>query len=88
MLGNAQEGAMDRIRILEESLWSKVPDEVMQKLKASLDRALSDDVFRASLDKVGFTPLRPKSLPEIDQFVAADGARWARVIKALNISLD
>jgi len=67
---------------------SKVPDEVMQKLKASLDRALSDDVFRASLDKVGFTPLRPKSLPEIDQFVAADGARWARVIKALNISLD
>lgn len=67
---------------------SNVPDDIQQKLKASLDRALNDDAFRASLDKAGFTTLRPKSLPEIDQFVAADGARWARVIKALNISLD
>jgi hypothetical protein len=49
---------------------------------------LSDDVFRASLDKIGFTSLGPKSQPEIDKFVAADGARWARVIKTLNISLD
>src|SRR5215813_7070246 len=28
---------------------SKLPDEIAQKLKASLDRALSDDTFRASL---------------------------------------
>ena len=41
---------------------SKVPDEIVQKIKASLDRALNDDVFRASLDKSGFKPLRPKSL--------------------------
>jgi tripartite-type tricarboxylate transporter receptor subunit TctC len=67
---------------------SKVPDDVMQKVKASLDRALSDDVFRAALDKVGFKPLRPKSQAEIDKFVATDRARWAGVIKALNISLD
>ena len=50
--------------------------------------ALSDDAFRASLDKVGFPPLRPKSQAEIDKFVATDRARWAGVIKALNISLD
>lgn len=67
---------------------SKVPDDVVQKLKASLDRALSDEVFRAALDKVGFKPLRPKSQAEIDKFVAADRALWAGVIKALNISLD
>ena len=67
---------------------SNVPDDALKKLKASLDRALSDDVFRASLDKIGFTPLRPKSQAEIDQFVAADSARWAGVIKTLNISLD
>src|ERR1700704_3359808 len=67
---------------------SKVPDDVMQKLKASLDRALSNDTFRASLDKVGFAPLRPKSQAEIDKFVTTDRARWAAVIKALNISLD
>ncbi len=67
---------------------SKVPDDVMQKVKASLDRALSDDVFRAALDKVGFKPLRPKSQAEIDKFVASDRALWGGVIKALNISLD
>jgi tripartite-type tricarboxylate transporter receptor subunit TctC len=67
---------------------SKVPDDVVQKLKASLDRALNDDTFRASLDKAGFKPLRPKSLAEIDKFVATDHALWAGVIKALNISLD
>src|SRR4051812_6176983 len=40
---------------------SKLPDDVLQKLKTSLDKALSDEVFRASLDKVGFAPLRPRS---------------------------
>jgi len=67
---------------------SKVPDDVVQKLKASLDRALNDDVFRAALDKSGFKPLRPKSLVEIDKFIETDRAQWAGVIKALNISLD
>jgi tripartite-type tricarboxylate transporter receptor subunit TctC len=67
---------------------SKVPDDVVQKVKASLDRGLNDDVFRAALDKVGFKPLRPKSQAEIDKFVATDRALWAGVIKALNISLD
>ncbi len=67
---------------------SRVPDDVVQKVKASLDRALSDDVFRAALDKSGFKPLRPKSLAEIDKFIATDRALWAGVIKTLNISLD
>jgi tripartite-type tricarboxylate transporter receptor subunit TctC len=67
---------------------SKLPDEIVQKLKASLDRALSDDTFRASLDKSGFAPLRPKSLADIEKFIDADRKLWAGVIKALNISLD
>jgi hypothetical protein len=32
--------------------------------------------------------MRPRNQAEIDQFVATDRAGWARVIKALNISLD
>src|SRR5258705_4888126 len=60
---------------------SKLPDEIVQKLKASLDRALSDDTFRASLDKSGFAPLRPKSLADIDKFIDADRKLWAGVIK-------
>ena len=67
---------------------SKVPDDVADKIRASLDRALNDEAFRASLIKIGFPPLRPKSQAEIDKFVDADRARWAGVVKALNISLD
>src|SRR6476659_10639723 len=67
---------------------SKLPDDVAQKITASLDRALNDDAFRASLDKSGFAPLRPKSLADIDKFIDADRKLWAGVIKALNISLD
>ncbi|GKQ50542.1 tripartite tricarboxylate transporter substrate binding protein [Bradyrhizobium sp. Ce-3] len=67
---------------------SKVPDEIAAKIKASLDRALNDEAFRASLVKIGFPPLRAKSQAEIDTFVGTDRARWAGVVKALNISLD
>src|SRR5688572_10193685 len=67
---------------------SKLPDDIAEKLTASLHKALGDDTFRASLEKVGFLPLRPKSQAEIDKFIATDRARWAGVIKALNISLD
>jgi len=67
---------------------SKLPDDVAQKITASLERALNDVAFRASLDKIGFPPLKPKSRAEIDKFIETDRARWAGVIKALNISLD
>ncbi|MCC8955801.1 tripartite tricarboxylate transporter substrate binding protein [Bradyrhizobium sp. Pear77] len=67
---------------------SKVPDEIADKIKASLDRALNDEAFRASLVRIGFPPLRVKSQAEIDRFVDTDRARWAGVVKALNISLD
>jgi tripartite-type tricarboxylate transporter receptor subunit TctC len=67
---------------------AKLPDDIAQKLGASLDRALSDEVFRASLEKIGFPPLRPKSQAEIDKFINDDRTRWAGVIKSLNISLD
>src|SRR6267143_4575400 len=36
----------------------KVPDDIAQKISASIDRALNDEVFRASLEKIGFPPLR------------------------------
>ena len=67
---------------------SKVTDDVAGKVKASLDRALNDEAFRASLLKIGFPPLHAKSQAEIDEFVNTDRARWAGVVKALNISLD
>ena len=67
---------------------SKLPDEIAQKIGASLDRALNDDTFRASLEKIGFPVFRPRSAAAIAEFIDADRARWSGVIKAQNISLD
>jgi tripartite-type tricarboxylate transporter receptor subunit TctC len=67
---------------------AKVPEEITQKITSSLNRALNDEPFRASLEQIGFPPLRPQSQAEIDKFVADDRARWTGVVKALNISLD
>ena len=67
---------------------SKLPEDIAQKIKASMDRALNDEAFRASLERIGFPVLRPKTDAQIKAFVDEDRARWSAVIKAQNISLD
>ena len=44
---------------------AKLPDDVSQKISASLDRALNDNAFRGSLEKIGFPVFRPRSPAEI-----------------------
>jgi tripartite-type tricarboxylate transporter receptor subunit TctC len=67
---------------------ARVPDEIAQKISASLDRGLNDDAFRASLEKIGFPVFRPRSAAAIAEFIDADRKRWSGVIKSQNISLD
>ena len=67
---------------------AKLPDDIAQKISASLDRALNDDAFRASLEKIGFPVFRPRSAAAIAEFIDADRARWSGVIRAQNITLD
>jgi tripartite-type tricarboxylate transporter receptor subunit TctC len=67
---------------------AKVPDNVAAVLKASLDRAMADETFRASLQKIGYSVKRPQSAAEIIKFIDDDRARWSAVVKARNISLD
>jgi tripartite-type tricarboxylate transporter receptor subunit TctC len=67
---------------------AKLPDDIAEKISASLDRALNDDAFRASLEKIGFPVFRPRSPAAIAEFIDADRARWSKVIKAQNITLD
>jgi tripartite-type tricarboxylate transporter receptor subunit TctC len=67
---------------------AKLPDDIAGKISASLDRALNDDAFRASLEKIGFPVFRPRSPAAIAEFIDADRARWSKVIKAQNITLD
>ncbi|MBC7584096.1 tripartite tricarboxylate transporter substrate binding protein [Tardiphaga sp. vice352] len=67
---------------------AKLPEDIVKKIMASMDRALEDPAFRASLEKIGFPVLRPKTPTQIAEFVDEDRARWSKVIKAQNISLD
>ncbi|MGZ5873307.1 MAG: Bug family tripartite tricarboxylate transporter substrate binding protein [Bradyrhizobium sp.] len=67
---------------------ARVPDKVAQILKGSLDRAMNDNTFRTSLEKIGYLVLPPRSEVAIKEFVDADRTRWSEVIKAQNISLD
>ncbi len=65
-----------------------MPAEAVQTIRGSVNRALNDEAFRASLTKVGFWPLRPRSEAEIKEFMDTYRTRWAEVIKKLNFSLD
>jgi tripartite-type tricarboxylate transporter receptor subunit TctC len=65
-----------------------VPAQVAQTIRASLNRALGDEAFRASLTNAGFPPLKPQGEAETKKFVDADRARWAGIVKTLNITLD
>jgi len=67
---------------------AKMPAEAVQTIRASFDRALGDEAFRASLSKIGFGLLRPLSEAEIKAYMEADRARWSTVVKKLNFSLD
>ena len=67
---------------------ARVPDNVAQVLERSLARAMNDDVFRASLEKIGYSVLRPRSRAAITEFIDADRARWSDVIRVRHISLD
>jgi tripartite-type tricarboxylate transporter receptor subunit TctC len=67
---------------------ARLPDKVAQALKGSLDRAMNDDAFRTSPEKIGYSVLPPRSEVAIKEFIDADRARWSEVIKAQGISLD
>jgi tripartite-type tricarboxylate transporter receptor subunit TctC len=67
---------------------AKLPEDVTKVLTDSLNRGMNDEAFRGSLQKIGFSVLRPRQPADIADYIAADRARWSKVIKAQNISLD
>ena len=67
---------------------ARLPEDVAQILTDSLNRAMNDDAFRASLQKIGYSVFRPRSAAAIKEFIDADRNRWSKVIRAQNISLD
>jgi tripartite-type tricarboxylate transporter receptor subunit TctC len=67
---------------------AKVPDDVARILTDSLDRVVNDAAFRAAIEKTGFSALPPRSASGIAEFIDGERARWTKVVKARNITLD
>jgi tripartite-type tricarboxylate transporter receptor subunit TctC len=65
-----------------------LPDDVTRILTDSLDRVMNDEGFRAAIEKVGFTALRPRSPAAIAEFMEAERVRWSGVIKSQKLTLD
>jgi tripartite-type tricarboxylate transporter receptor subunit TctC len=66
----------------------RMPAEAAQIISSSINRALDDEAFRASLTKAGFPPLKARNEASVKEFVEADKARWLDVVKKLNFTLD
>jgi tripartite-type tricarboxylate transporter receptor subunit TctC len=67
---------------------SALPDDTARILTDGLGRVMNDDALRASLQKLGYTALRPRSPAAIAEYMDAERNMWSAVIKAQNISLD
>ena len=63
------------------------PAEVVAILNRSVNSALADPKMQAKLADLGGIPM-PMSPAEFGKFVADDTAKWAKVVKAANLSVE
>jgi hypothetical protein len=61
MMQDAQEGAMDRIRVLEEALWSKVPAAVIEEAKKA---AIAEPAWIAMQGNGHVVAMEPPGSPD------------------------
>jgi tripartite-type tricarboxylate transporter receptor subunit TctC len=62
--------------------------ELVAKVNAAFNQAIADPAVAASLAKLGAEVAKPGTPAQFADMVKADSARWAKVIKDNNISLD
>jgi tripartite-type tricarboxylate transporter receptor subunit TctC len=60
---------------------------IVATLNAAIDAAVANPVMRTRLAALGFVPM-PMSVAAFAKFVAADSARWTRVIREAKIEAD
>jgi tripartite-type tricarboxylate transporter receptor subunit TctC len=55
---------------------------IAEKLDAAITAAMAEPAVAERFTTVGVVPLAPKGAEAIGAFVAAEGARWAPVVRA------
>ena len=63
------------------------PADIIDKLNVEINAALADPGMTARLADLGGTPL-PGSPADFAKLLADETAKWAKVIRALNIKAD
>ena len=64
-----------------------VPREIIQRMSAEVGRIIRTEETRARLDQMGTTP-DGGSPEECDRFIAAETAKWGKVIKEAKVTLE
>jgi tripartite-type tricarboxylate transporter receptor subunit TctC len=63
------------------------PGDIVARMEGELQQVLTSPAVRQRLDELGALPAKGGA-KELDRFVKAETAQWAKVIKAAGISLD
>jgi tripartite-type tricarboxylate transporter receptor subunit TctC len=77
----------------EASLWfgigvsSQTPADVVERLNKEINAGLADPALTKRLAELGATPLK-ETPAEFAKFVAANTAKWSKVMKDANIKLE
>jgi tripartite-type tricarboxylate transporter receptor subunit TctC len=63
------------------------PPQIVSKLNGAVNAALADATIRARLASFGSVP-NPMSAADFGRFIAAETAKWAKVVKFANIKME
>jgi tripartite-type tricarboxylate transporter receptor subunit TctC len=63
-----------------------MPADIVDKLHTTINGILTDPAMKPKFENLGAEPA-PMSIPDLDKFVAAEVAKWAKVIKFADIKV-
>jgi tripartite-type tricarboxylate transporter receptor subunit TctC len=66
---------------------ANTPQEILDKLHGEIDAALADPIFKARLADLGAPPFS-SSRAQFKALIAADTAKWAKVVQFANIKAE
>jgi tripartite-type tricarboxylate transporter receptor subunit TctC len=67
---------------------ANTPPEAVERLRASIQKAMTDEAFVRRFAPLGLIVQAPRTLAEVDRYVDTDRLRWGPVIQRLKLTLD
>lgn len=67
---------------------ANTPAEAVEKLRASIHKAMTDPAFVKRFEPQGLLMQAPRTMAEIERYVDVDRMRWGPVIQRLKLQLD